>query len=235
MALGLRVEQGETEEGSVIRQAQSYLAGAISSTALIGAAVVLFALLITTQGLRDWPISGLGLDKGANDEVSVAPVKPAAGGAAGADAAAVQGGGSATGGGSPAAGSGAPGQANVGRPGGAGSGPAPDSPVASAPGSQPNGQGPGSGGGGGAASGSNPGSGGATGGGGGQSTSGNVANTVNDTVNAADDALGGALGKSGVTKATEDVVDRVAGPDSPVGETVDKAGEAVEGLLPGRR
>ena len=54
----------------MIRQARSYLLGAVSSTAVIAAAVVAFALIVSAQALRDWPIAGLGLDRG--DEVSTA-------------------------------------------------------------------------------------------------------------------------------------------------------------------
>jgi hypothetical protein len=62
-----------------------------------------------------------------------------------------------------------------------------------------------------------------------------VTGTVNETVNGVDEATGGALGETGVTKTTEEVVEGVAGPESPVGKTVDKtvekAGETVGGLL----
>jgi hypothetical protein len=64
-----------------------------------------------------------------------------------------------------------------------------------------------------------------------------VTNTVNNTVAGVDEATGGALGKTGVTKATEEVVDNAAGPESMVGETVDKTVEKVKetvgGLLGG--
>ena len=72
-------------------------------------------------------------------------------------------------------------------------------------------------------------------GGSGQSTSGAVTGAVNNTVSGVDQALGGTLGNAGVTNATEEVVNNVAGPESPVGETVDKVVETVGGLLGGKR
>ena len=57
---------------------------------------------------------------------------------------------------------------------------------------------------------------------------------VNGTVNGVDDGvLGGALHESGVTGATEGLVNGVAGPESPVGKVVDGTVEAVGGLLHG--
>ncbi|HEX5763208.1 MAG TPA: hypothetical protein VFY04_08825, partial [Solirubrobacterales bacterium] len=64
----------------MIRQARSYLVGAISSTALIAAAVVAFVLLVSAQALRDWPL-GIG-----GGESSVA-AEGAPGGAPSADGA----------------------------------------------------------------------------------------------------------------------------------------------------
>lgn len=51
----------------MIRQAHSYLAGAVSATALVSLAVVAFVVLVSLQALRDWPLAGLatGADKGA--------------------------------------------------------------------------------------------------------------------------------------------------------------------------
>jgi hypothetical protein len=64
-----------------------------------------------------------------------------------------------------------------------------------------------------------------------------VTNTVNDTVTGVDGVTGGALGNAGVPHVTEEVVNGVAGPESPIGETVDKTvekvKEAVGGLLGG--
>ncbi len=86
--------------------------------------------------------------------------------------------------------------------------------------------------------------GGETGGGGGgterapnpppTSTSKAVTETVNKTVTGVDETVtGGALGETGVTQATEEVVNGVAGPESVVGQTVDEAGNALGGLLSG--
>jgi hypothetical protein len=55
-----------------------------------------------------------------------------------------------------------------------------------------------------------------------------VTNTVDNTASSLDQATNGTLGDTGVTKATEGVVDGVAGPESPVGETVDKTVEKVK-------
>ena len=41
----------------MIQQARTYLAGAVSGTALIVAAVVVFVLLVSAQALRDWPLA----------------------------------------------------------------------------------------------------------------------------------------------------------------------------------
>ena len=43
----------------MIRQAHTYLAGAVSGTALIAAAVAIFVLLVSVQAARDWPFAGL--------------------------------------------------------------------------------------------------------------------------------------------------------------------------------
>ena len=69
----------------------------------------------------------------------------------------------------------------------------------------------------------------------GSSPSETITGTVNETVSGVDNATGGALGNAGVTKVTEEVVNGVAGPESPVGKTVDgaveKVKETVGGLL----
>ena len=43
----------------MIRQAHTYLAGAVSGTALVAAAIVVFVLLVSVQAVKDWPLSGL--------------------------------------------------------------------------------------------------------------------------------------------------------------------------------
>ena len=43
----------------MVRQAQTYLAGAVSGTALIAVAVVAFVLFVSAAGPEDWPLAGL--------------------------------------------------------------------------------------------------------------------------------------------------------------------------------
>ncbi len=107
------------------------------------------------------------------------------------------------------------------------------------PSSNPAGDGgsaPSSASGGGAGSGSGGGNSG-SGSGSGQSTSpsGAVTGAVNETVSGVDQATGGGLESTGVTKVTEETVNGVAGPESTVGKTVDKAVETVGGLLGGNK
>lgn len=72
--------------------------------------------------------------------------------------------------------------------------------------------------------------------GGGGSTSAKVTETVNETVNSVDETVtGGALQETGVTQVTEEVVNGVAGPESVVGKIVDELGNAVGGLLGGKK
>ena len=66
----------------MIRQAHTYLAGAVSGTALIAVAVVAFVVLVSVQALRDWPLAGLG---GGGDDAAARP-PAAAGGAGGREA-----------------------------------------------------------------------------------------------------------------------------------------------------
>ena len=51
----------------MIRQAHTYLAGAVSGTVLIAAAVAVFVLLVSVQAARDWPFAGL---VGGDDDAS---------------------------------------------------------------------------------------------------------------------------------------------------------------------
>jgi hypothetical protein len=236
----------------MVRQAHTYLAGAVSGTALIAAAVVAFVLLVSLQALRDWPLAGIA---GGGDDSAVSNARPAAGGGPN----------TAVGAGAPAAASrSANASGNRQLPGNrAGDdrqqvggatfeatppSPAPGSPGGNAPAPTPAGGGgaanpptqpaPSNSGGGGGGNGgpvSLPGTGGAVGGGSGQSTSGAVSGAVNDTVSGVDQTLGGALGDTGVTKVTEEVVSGAAGPESTGGETVDKVVETVNGLLGGKR
>ncbi len=224
----------------MIRQAHTYLAGAVSGTALVAAAVVAFVLLVSFQALRDWPLADISL--GGDDNAASAPnsaagsqAGPAASGAAGGAAAATaagptnrnpsnrvatQGSNTVVGAvpsapsGSPAAES--PTSSPVGG-GPAGSSPSGSSSASSSP----------SGGNGGGASTPAPGANGS----GSQSTSGAVTGAVNNTVSGVDEATGGVVGSTGVTKVTEEVVNEVAGPESPVGKTVDETVKTVGGLL----
>jgi len=240
----------------MIRQAHTYLAGAVSSTALVAAAVVAFVLLVSFQALRDWPLAGISI--GGDDSAATGPSTPGAGsatspteaGAAAATAGLAAKGSAQNGNGrstakrdnqvavdaSPTATTGAPTaeappSSPAGQGGGAGA-PSGSSPTGSASSS------PAAGGGGGGGGGSNPSPGGGSGStaeSGGQTTSGAVTGTVNKTVAGVDEATGGVIGSTGVTEVTEKVVEGVAGPESPVGHTVDEVGKTVGGLLGGNK
>src|SRR5262245_43274000 len=60
----------------MVRQAHTYLAGAVSATALVSAAVVAFVLLVSLQALKDWPLAALGGD----DDAALSPARPAGSG-----------------------------------------------------------------------------------------------------------------------------------------------------------
>jgi hypothetical protein len=221
---------------------------------LIAVAIAVFVVLVSAQVFRDWPIAALG-DSG-NESAAVSDGQAAGGsnpvpsadtnvtagvtnsagsrrqrardGSGGATPpVAAAGLGSTAPDGAETGGSG--GEAG-GRGGGSGSAGSPQSPSSSSPSGSSGGGGDSGGGGGGGSGG-----GGGTAGGGKGSTSspsGQVTETVNDTVSKVDEAaLGGALGDSGVTGATEEVVNGVAGPESVVGKVVDGATETVGGLL----
>jgi hypothetical protein len=223
----------------MVRQAQNYLAGAVSGTALIAAAVVAFVMLVSLQALRDWPLANIG----GNSGVGVSDGRPAAG-AAGTGAAA----------GTSHAGAGQAGRAAFGQgrnanrqvngqKGNLGSRTSPH-PSGGSPGGGPPGSSPGGGStpsgtpssGGGGSTGGGTGGGGQGGGGSGgsgSSTSGAVTGAVNDTVSGVDQATGGALSGAGVTEVTEGAVKGAAGPESTAGQTLDKTVETVGGPLPG--
>jgi hypothetical protein len=229
----------------MVRQAHTYLVGAMSGATLIAIAIALFVLLVSAQVFRDWPIAALGGDDGA----SVSKAEPVGGtptgnsgtaAAAGAGAARTASGGAA-GGGNPAgrAGGSAPGATieesgtagavagGGGDGGGSGAGAPSGSAGSPAPSATNTSSGGGSGGGHGGGSGGGSESGTTT-----PSTSGKVTETVDDTVNQVDQtATGGALNEAGVTEATEGVVNGVAGPESTVGKVVDEAAGAVDGVL----
>lgn len=253
----------------MVRQSRNYLAGAISGTALIGMAMVAFVLLVSLGALRDWPLAGLPEIGGGDDvtessaqgadgaDSGASPADTAAAGAvdgrpgasqvraqgvagvgAGRDAPVPQSAADQVGGapsnptGSVPGGAGQAPSSTAADPGGANT--AIPSSTAKQPaqggGSQPAGS---SGGG---SSGAEAGGGG---GGSGSSTSEVVSGTVNNVVNGVDQATGGALGATGVPQATEEVVNGLVGPESPVGETVDNVVETVKdtvgGLLGGKK
>jgi hypothetical protein len=214
----------------VIRQTRIYLAGGISSTALIAAAVVVFVVLVSLQTFRDWPLNGLGghRNESIQDRVAARPPvgafgpvaagTPAPGGGLGVQAPAVPGQagtGAVTGGTGDTAGAPGPNHEAVSTPR--------DDPVAGLDGS--------------AGPGSVPSGGGArpAGEGGSPSLSETVAGTVNETVSAVDNVAGGALGTTGTTGPVEAAVKGAIGPESPVGRAVDGATEAVGGLPGGDR
>lgn len=240
----------------MIRQAHTYLAGAVSSTALVVAAVVAFVLLVSFQALRDWPLAGIGI--GGDDSAATGPSTPGSGSATAptqTGVAAIAAGpvvtkGSARKGDggstarqgqvavdaspiattdSPSAEAPSSGPASQ---GGSLSAPSSSSPNASASSSHASGGGGGGGGGAGPATGTGSGS---SVGGNSQSTSGAVTETVNKTVSGVDEATGGVLGSTGVTETTGKVVESVAGPESTVGKTVDEVGKTVGGLLGGNK
>jgi hypothetical protein len=230
----------------MIRQAHGYLAGAVSGSALIGAAIVAFVVLISLQALRDWPLAGLG----GGDSGSVSSGRPAAGGGAPSGVRIAEGAGTATPSTHGPAGRHGEGSTagNVGL--GASPSPSTETPPAEAPTSGGGGNvggSPGrtpssagsvsdhSGDGGRGGSGPQGGSGESAGSGSSGSTSGAVTGAVDETVKGVDEATGGALGEAGVTGVVEETVNGVAGPESPVGKTVDKTTEAVGGLLGGDR
>jgi hypothetical protein len=216
---------------------------------LIAIAIAVFVVLVSAQVFRDWPIAALG--DGGGESVEVSKAQPVGTTSAGAGAGSSDGGaGSAAGaaandgrragaavrenGGSLAAGGGVGGTGGQEgtEPGGSGTGdgrrggsPANGSPQTTNASSPSGSSGSSSSGGGGKSSSDTTTS----------SPSSQVTDTVHDTVTKVDEtALGGSLGNSGVTEATEGVVNGVAGPESAVGKVVDEAVGAVGGLLDGK-
>jgi hypothetical protein len=238
----------------MIRQAHTYLAGAVSGTALVAAAVVAFVLLVSFQALRDWPLAGISI--GGDDSAATVPSN--AGGGSAASSAKTAGAGATAGpvaSKGPARGGDRRTTAKQGNQAAVDASPtaAAGLPTAEAPSSSPTGQGgsdgapngsspsgsagsspaPAGGGGGGAGGGSGPTTGTGSGSslGGSQATSGAITGTVNKTVAGVDEATGGVVGSTGVTEVTEKTVENVAGPESTVGHTVDGALKTVGGLL----
>ena len=234
----------------MVRQAHTYLVGAVSGATLIAIAIAAFVLLVSAQVFGDWPIAGLGgsketavergqqlgaaapsgSDSTGRTASGAAPAAPA-GADAGRAADAPRGGAGAApagaaGGGDAAAGGGSQ--------DGSGDSPATGPESAGVP-SAPSGGGSsgGSGGSGGSGSGGGGGGGGATTA---SSPSQAVTETVNKTVTTVDQTVtGGALEETGVTGVTEEVVNGVAGPESAVGKTVDGVAGTVGGLLNPKR
>lgn len=220
------------------RQAHSYFAGAVSSTAVITAAVIAFVVLVSAQAFREWPVSGLRLGGGTTVSVSSGrAVGDAAASHAGlAEAVRTTGvavrspGGRTTGhsrvarelgglsGESPGA------KAPRGGPGStSGGGASPASPSAiPAPG-------------GGSGSRQLGGGGGAGGGGGGdssaQSISSGLTSTVGNTVSKVNETLSGALSDTGVPNVTQGVVNGAPAANPSLGHAVEETQGAVGGLL----
>lgn len=225
----------------MVRQAHTYLVGAMGGATLVVIAIAAFVMLVSTQVFTNWPIAGFGGDDEAGVSASQ-PVEPSS--AAGAGAASAAGATAA----SPdraqqQTGAQGDGRTQVGEnAAGLQSGSGAEVPSGGGSDGSPSGQGspgttttnPASGGG---ASGSGAGGAGSSGGGGAASSpSQTVTSTVNDTVTKVDETvLGGALGGTGVTEVTQGVVEGVAGPESTVGKVVDGAVGTVGGLLGGKR
>lgn len=235
----------------MVRQARTYFLGAMSGTVLIVAAVVVFVVLVSAQALRHWPLSGFGGE--GSDRVKVAPAVPAGKAvattgpalAAGVGVRPKRAGGRRGGGSTREVGT----VDSHGTVDAVGSDQVPGGTITGSAGGESSPAGDGnsspSAGGGGSPSGSSS-SGGSAGGGSGSGSSGSksgprnsgsgsvsseVGTTVNKTVSGVDKATGGALESTGVTNTTEAVVEVVAGPESKIGQTVDKTVEAVGGLL----
>jgi hypothetical protein len=233
----------------VVRQAHTYLVGAMGGATLIAVAIAVFVVLVSVQVFRDWPIAALG---SGDESAAVSPAHPADGLTAGATAGPNAGSAASAGSGAAnakRAGNGSAGGGDLGSAGGQGTteqggsgtgtggqgGSGAGSPNGSS--SSPSSPGAGSGS---SSSGGGSSGGGSSGGGGGNtsgttsSPSGQVTETVNDTVSKVDEsALGGTLDESGVTGVTEGAVEGVVGPESTVGKAVDETAGAVGGLLPG--
>ena len=207
----------------MIRQARTYLVGALSGVTLIGAAIVVFAVLVSAQVFHDWPIAefanhdqrsavapGKALPvadgtKAGTGGVTASTARPNA-----AKAAANRGNGN-------GAANSKPGAHHAGtatETGAIAAAPTAVTPTASSGGS-------------GSTTATTP-----------PPTTTKPAQTVTEAVNGTvagvdENVLGGTLEKTGVTEVTENLVNGVAGPESVVGKTVEGVSEAVGGLLGG--
>src|ERR1044072_7293733 len=65
----------------MIRQAHTYLVGAVGGATLIAIAIAAFVLLVSAQVFRDWPLAALG---SGDDTAAVAEAQPAGGSGSGA-------------------------------------------------------------------------------------------------------------------------------------------------------
>jgi hypothetical protein len=235
----------------MIRQAQTYMVGAMSGATLIAIAIAVFVMLVVSaQVFHSWPIAALGDSGSGKVEVSDARAAESAKSAATATAAAANR--TAT----PARAGSKRGRHDAGRAPGTNEAAAAD-PVET-PGTQPSSPGesgnqpsssnptgpsssaPAAGGNQSSGSSSSSGNSGSSSSGGSgsrpPSTSQTVTETVNSTVNTVDEAaLGGTLKNTGVSGVTEEVVNGVAGPESAVGKVVDETVKTVGGLLGGNR
>jgi hypothetical protein len=241
----------------MVRQAHTYLVGAMGGATLIGVSIAVFVVLVSAQVFKDWPIASLGGGETTAVSTTHRPAGSGQGSTAGSNPTAATAGGASRAAGGPGAAAGSHGSVaggdGVGAFGGsqgttaeqggsAGSGgnrsggsatdgspqaPSSAGPNANAGSSGSGGNGPGS---------TGAGSGGGSTGGGASSPSGQVTETVGNTVSGVDEkALGGTLHETGVTEITEGVVNGAAGPESPVGNVVDETVGAVGGLLHGNR
>lgn len=228
----------------MVRQAHTYLVGAVSGATLIAIAIAAFVLLISAQVFGEWPIAGFGESEETavheSKPVGGAPAEPAP--AAAAVTTTATAGANAKAGGADDAGATDP--AGEFRGGATTDSQAAEDVVAGGnpgdSGTSPSNPGTGGSGGGGATSpgggggGGSGGSGGSSGGGSStaSSPSQTVTETVNNTVTKVDQTVtGGALEATGVTGVTEEVVKGVVGPESVVGKTVDGVTGTVGGLL----
>ncbi len=219
----------------MVRQTRSYLAGAVSSTALVAAAVLAFVVLVSVQVFRGLPVSGLGVGGGGVVSVSrkhaVSDREPARNAL-----------GVGPGGGAFAHPSRHGGAARAGRSGTLGQlgGLSSENPRATLPGNRAShGESPSRSGGGSSPTAPSPAPipddgrapperiSGAAPGGREVSPGASIAGTVGSAVSKVQDAVGGTLGDTGVPKAAEGAANTSAGIESTVGRMVG----AVDGLL----
>jgi hypothetical protein len=206
----------------MIRQARSYLAGAVSATALVSLAVVAFVVLVSLQALRDWPRAGLAT--GAEKGTAVSNARPASGNATQSVAA---GAGSATAKATaPSAGGGAGPQEEAGAEEAHATIPVADQPSGGSEGSQA--QSPG---------GSAQPSVSSTPSGAGQQTPPSVppsvGSTVEDTVSGAGQVVNETV--TGAGQAVEGVVGGAGDSSSPIGRATSQVTEVTDALLGGNR